>query len=249
MKQDCLRIASCNIRKAVGTDRKRDPDRILRIINELSADVVALQEADRRIPPRRPALDRRALRERTGLVPVEFEHGRDSLGWHGNAILVRPNIEVLDRAHFDLPGLEPRGAVSAVLETGGSLIRVVGVHRGLLRQSRRAQLSQLSEFLKAGDDIATVIVGDFNEQSLSVGLGRLRPDFTIFDAGPTFHSRRPIFALDRIACSQHLKPGIVGVMTAGEASVGSDHLPVFAEISMATDEARSRSLPSKPQGT
>ena len=238
MKHHGLRIASYNIRKAVGTDRKRDPDRILRIIGELSADVVALQEADRRLPPRRPALDRKALRERTGLIPVEFEHGRDSLGWHGNAILVRPDIKVLDRAHFDLPGLEPRGAVSAVLETGESLIRVIGVHLGLLRQSRRAQLSQLSDFLKAGDDIATVIVGDFNERSQSVGLGRLRPDFTIFDAGPTFHSRRPTFALDRIAYSQHLKPGIVGVMTTGEAVLGSDHLPVFAEISTATDEAK-----------
>lgn len=238
MKHDGLRIASYNIRKAVGTDRKRDPDRILRIISELSADVVALQEADRRLPPRRPALDRKALRERTGLMPVEFEHGRDSLGWHGNAILVRPDIKVLDRAHFDLPGLEPRGAVSAVLETGGSLIRVIGVHLGLLRQSRRAQLSQLSEFLNDGSDIATVIVGDFNERSLSVGLGRLRPDFTIFDAGPTFHSRRPTFALDRFACSQHLKPGIVGAMTTGEAALGSDHLPVFAEFSTATDEAK-----------
>ena len=44
-----IRVASYNIRKAVGLDRRRDPERILAILNELGADVVALQEADRKL--------------------------------------------------------------------------------------------------------------------------------------------------------------------------------------------------------
>lgn len=232
MTEQTLRVASYNIRKAVGTDRKRDPARILRILGELSADVVALQEADLRLPPRRPALERAAIRSRTGLVAVEFDHGRESLGWHGNAILVRPGFDVVDRAHLDLPGLEPRGAVTTLLRKGDTLLRVVGVHLGLLRGSRRAQLDHLGAFLDRKDGIATIILGDFNERSLSKGLGTLRPDYRIISAGPTFHSRRPTFALDRIALSDHLEAQSVGVLSAGEARRGSDHLPIFANLAL-----------------
>jgi len=43
-----LRLASYNIHKALGTDGRRDPGRVLEVVNALGADVVALQEADRR---------------------------------------------------------------------------------------------------------------------------------------------------------------------------------------------------------
>ena len=47
-----MRIASYNIRKAVGLDWRRDPDRIVDVLAEIDADVVVLQEADRRIGAR-----------------------------------------------------------------------------------------------------------------------------------------------------------------------------------------------------
>ena len=40
-----MRIVSYNIRKAVGLDRRRDPERILAILREVDADIVVLQEA------------------------------------------------------------------------------------------------------------------------------------------------------------------------------------------------------------
>ena len=42
-----MRIASYNIRKAVGLDWRRDAIRILDVLEEINADVVVLQEADR----------------------------------------------------------------------------------------------------------------------------------------------------------------------------------------------------------
>ena len=108
---DPLRIASYNIRKAVGTDRRRDPDRILRVITETGAEVVLLQEADLRLPPRRPVLNSAAIRAATGLEPVGLDHGRVSLGWHGNAVLVAPgNKDTGVRLH-DQRGRVPRGAI------------------------------------------------------------------------------------------------------------------------------------------
>lgn len=230
MTRPLLRIASYNIRKAMGTDRRRDPARILRVISDLGADVVALQEADLRLPPRRPVFLRQEIYERTGLVPVSFEHGRESLGWHGNALLVSPGFEVIERHHHDLPGLEPRGLVSALLARDDQRLRVVGVHLGLLRQSRRQQLSALLGMIPPGEEVPTLIAGDFNERSLEVGLGRLAKRFRILSGGPTYHARRPVFALDRMAVTQEFQPLRMEVHRSAEADRASDHLPLVGEF-------------------
>ena len=66
-----LKFASYNIHKAVGTDGRRDPDRILSVLHELGADVVALQEVDRRF-------GRRTGRHRTrGQTPGQLVDHRD----------------------------------------------------------------------------------------------------------------------------------------------------------------------------
>ena len=44
-----LKLATWNIRKCVGLDRRRDPHRVAGVIAGLEADVVALQEADKRL--------------------------------------------------------------------------------------------------------------------------------------------------------------------------------------------------------
>lgn len=230
MTSPLLRIASYNIRKAMGTDRRRDPARILRVISDLGADVVALQEADLRLPPRRPVFLRQEIYERTGLVPVSFEHGRESLGWHGNALLVSPGFQVIERHHHDLPGLEPRGLVSALLARDDQRLRVVGVHLGLLRQSRRQQLSALLGMIPPGEEVPTLIAGDFNERSLEVGLGRLAKRFRILSGGPTYHARRPVFALDRMAVTQEFQPLRIEVHRSAEAGRASDHLPLVGEF-------------------
>ena len=76
-----LRIVSYNIRKALGTDRRRDPERIMRIIRSLHADVVVLQEADRRRAPRPSALPLDRVEEITGMRPVPTPSDV-SIGWH-----------------------------------------------------------------------------------------------------------------------------------------------------------------------
>jgi endonuclease/exonuclease/phosphatase family metal-dependent hydrolase len=227
-----LRVATYNIRKALGTDRRRDPARVLGVIAALQADVVLLQEVDFRLPPRRPVFDRDQVFARTGLVPIDFDHGRDSLGWHGNAILVRPDLTVLMRGHFNLPGLEPRGGVSAVMVQGGVPFRIMGVHLGLLRKSRRAQLGALRGLMGQEDNLPTLIAGDFNERSLNVGLGRLAPRFAILSGGPTYHSRHPVFALDRIAVTPEFTAQHLHVFRSADASRASDHLPLVGQFAL-----------------
>ena len=64
---DQLRIASYNVHKAVGVDYRRSPERIARVIASLKADIVALQEVDRRLAPRPAVLSAASILRESGL--------------------------------------------------------------------------------------------------------------------------------------------------------------------------------------
>ena len=51
-----IKVATYNIRKAVGLDQRRNPERILAVLKEIDADIIALQEVDRRFGARVSAL-------------------------------------------------------------------------------------------------------------------------------------------------------------------------------------------------
>lgn len=227
-----IRIGSYNIRKGLGTDRRRNPDRILSVIAEMKCDIVVLQEADMRLGQRKTALPKQTILERTGLQPILASKNEVSLGWHGNAILARPSFNVTDLQLEELPGLEPRGAVIATLENEDFALRVVGVHLGLLRRYRRMQLSFLTAKLSSMASAATVIAGDFNERSQTVGLGRLYPEYEIHSIGKTFHARRPIVALDRFVTNGGATLIEADVYSEGHAKIASDHLPIRARIAI-----------------
>lgn len=223
-----LRVASWNIRKALGTDLRRDAERVLAGIAALGADIVALQEADYRLGDRPSALPRDRIVQVTGLAPLPIGRNAVSLGWHGNALLVRPGINICGLEHLDLPGHEPRGAVIVDLETPAPL-RVVGVHLGLLRAARRRQLDAIRAALNRHPGRPTVILGDFNEHSRRVGLGRIATPFVILPTDATYPSRRPFLPLDRIVHSPDLE--LVPLSHARpRGHQPSDHLPLLAEL-------------------
>jgi endonuclease/exonuclease/phosphatase family metal-dependent hydrolase len=226
------RIASWNIRKAVGLDRRRDPLRVLGVIADLGAGIVALQEADKRLGERPSALPRERITEETGLVPIDTDNG-PSLGWHGNAILVAPDFKIGRVLRLDLPGLEPRGALVADLSREGEKLRVAAVHLGLTRRHRRRQLATLLEALSARPPRPTLILGDFNEWSAEKGLEPLSETFTVHSPGMSFHAARPVAALDRVATCPALEVRDAGVLETLATRVASDHLPVWTAISPA----------------
>ena len=193
-----LRIATWNIRKCVGLDRRRDPHRVARIIAGLDADVVALQEADKRLGQRPAALTADLVANETGLVAADAGGHEASIGWHGNALLINPALRVEERHSLHLPGVEPRGALVFDIAGKDTRFRVVAVHLGLLRWSRRAQLATIRSRLDALEHLPTVVLGDFNEWSPTTGLEPLT-GFEIHAPGRSFHAARPVAALDRIA--------------------------------------------------
>lgn len=228
MDKTTIRIASYNIRKARGLDQRRTPERTLEVINKLDADVVALQEADKRLGDRPTALPRRMIERETDFRIVDVAENDVSIGWHGNAVLVRKDAGPVGATKIDLPGLEPRGAVRIDFDGAFSLI---ATHLGLLRQSRLTQLALLAD--KGCDKRPTVIAGDFNEWSETRGLEPLQGRFAIHSPGRSFHARRPVAGLDRFALSDGIELRDAGVDQSGLASRASDHLPIWADVKLA----------------
>jgi endonuclease/exonuclease/phosphatase family metal-dependent hydrolase len=229
-----LTFATYNIHKAVGLDRKRDPDRILTVLREIDADVVALQEADRRFGQRTSVLPLQAIAEHTAYRPVALDTRPDSIGWHGNALLVRRGLEIAGAGVVPLPTLEPRGAVRTELLAAGQRLRVVGMHLDLSGLRRRQQLRTiLAHCQGCGDPCPTVLLGDFNEWAVHGGsLREFHGDWRVLAPGRSFPSRRPVAQLDRIVVSSDWTVERSGVHHSPLAAVASDHLPVWARLTL-----------------
>lgn len=224
-----LRMASYNIRAALGTDLRRDADRAIATIAGLRADILALQEADHRMGDRPAALPRQALERHTGLSVLPAGQHAGSLGWHGIALLMRPHFVLQDIETFDLPGLEPRGALIVDIDTPQGALRVGAVHLGLMRRSRKAQLAHIRERLDKRDPRPTIIMGDFNEWSRSKGMDAFDNDFRVTSPGPTFPSRLPVVPLDRMAHCHRIDAKAHVARPKGQTHA-SDHLPIIADV-------------------
>jgi endonuclease/exonuclease/phosphatase family metal-dependent hydrolase len=249
-----ITVASYNMRKAVGTDRRRDPHRILEVLTELDADIVALQEADKRFGGRASAVPHELIDEHGLYRPVALgvrhkrplENARKhaerllkvdtrNIGWHGNALLVKHDLGVLYCAALDLPTLEPRGAVMAeLLLPGDRPLRVVGMHLDLSGLWRRRQMQAIFDSIaRRPQPMPTVLMGDTNEWRKAGGaLKDLPHGYRTAATGPSFHSRHPVAALDRIIVELPLQIEKAGVHLSHAARRASDHLPIWAKLSI-----------------
>ncbi|MER9135809.1 endonuclease/exonuclease/phosphatase family protein [Mesorhizobium sp. M0830] len=228
-------VASYNVHKCIGVDRKFDPERTVRVIREIDPDVIALQEVDNRFGDRVGLLDLARLERETGLVPVPISATGKGHGWHGNVLLFKKGV-VRDVHQIRLPGLEPRGALVAEIDLDGSqTLRIIAAHLGLLRRSRSQQARVVLDLMNSPDEKPTLLLGDLNEWRLGnrSALNTLHASFGPQPpAVPTFPSNLPLLALDRIMANRH---GMIAAVDAHDtplSRVASDHLPLTAFVQL-----------------
>ena len=207
------------------------PDRIIAVIGQIGADVIALQEVDHRFGRRGGLLDPAIVRE-TGMQllvqsDVPYRHG-----WHGNALLVRGEPKSYRRSRLRLPGFEPRGAIVAELDLGEGQFRVIAAHLGLLRLSGWIRPARFSTAFRDLPRMPTILLGDFNEwrRRRRSALGVLEPMFGVSPSILSFPSRRPIFPLDRILGWPEGLITDLAVHNTPLARRSSDHLPLTAKV-------------------
>ncbi|WP_375609987.1 MULTISPECIES: endonuclease/exonuclease/phosphatase family protein [unclassified Bartonella] len=231
-----LTVASYNVHKCVGIDKIFNPTRIVRVINELQVDILALQEADKRFGERVGLINLQLLKAETGLIPVPLNtmspHGH---GWHGNALFLRKGY-VRETLQVTLPGIEPRGAVIVELEMQAGPIRIIAAHFGLLRYSRKQQTKMLLAILQKRSLMPTLLIGDFNEWRIGKGssLNHFSPYFdNTLEVVPSFPSRFPLLALDRVFAFPHQLVTNIENHHSPLARIASDHLPIKAYLNLA----------------
>ena len=226
-----ITFASYNIHKGIGADGQRNPARILDVIDELEADIVALQEVDHRLGTRRAVLDAKEVAARGWQVaarPIKPA----SMGWHGNALLVREGLEIVDVDADHLPRLEPRGAVRATLMAGSQPICVTAMHLDLSGLLRKRQFAHLCNASRA-PGLPAVMLGDCNEWLRPIGGERgLAAHWSVVAPGSSFPARKPRLALDRLMHTPHWEVGEAKVHSSPLARDASDHLPIRVELTL-----------------
>jgi endonuclease/exonuclease/phosphatase family metal-dependent hydrolase len=225
-----LRVATWNIHDAKGTDGVRSPERIARVLGQVNADVVGLQEIGCGSDDCDVAQLARQHDYYWAAVPTV---GHKNARRRGNALLSKlpiRDIRIHDLSHGRH---EPRAALETQLIWGQERLRVVVTHLGLHAGERRYQVDRLLGSFRLASPAITILLGDINEWWL---WGRpLRWLHRHFGASPsvrTFPAWAPLFALDRIWVHPQPAQIQISALHSPELRRASDHLPVVARIRM-----------------
>ncbi|MFT7723253.1 MAG: endonuclease/exonuclease/phosphatase family protein [Roseateles sp.] len=249
---DVLRVATYNIHKGVrgmGPARRLEIHNLQMGVQALDADLVCLQEV--RLFHHREAarFDHTWFGWPEGgqaefLAPEGYEvayrtNATTKFGEHGNALLSRWPLG--DVGHHDVSDhrFEQRGLLHVPVHWRGTAVHVVVAHFGLIHASRVRQVERLSMFVRehVPPGAPMLIAGDFNDWGERLdalmrthGLGRAaapqgRP------RAPTFPSRLPVFALDRVY-TRGLRCTGVQVPRGPQWARMSDHLPLLVELAL-----------------
>jgi endonuclease/exonuclease/phosphatase family metal-dependent hydrolase len=211
---------------------QRRPERILEVLAEIGPDIAILQEADRRIGERVTAIPRDLLAAH-GWRAVPIGVRPASIGWHGNAILVGPRVQIRRHARIEIPVLEPRGAVMAELAVDGAPVRIVGMHLDLSGLVRRRQAHAILKAVADGAPMPSLLMGDLNEWRLGAGcIADFAAQFRPVPTGHSFPASRPLATLDRIFASDGVEVRDSGVHRSPLAARASDHLPTFVKVDL-----------------
>ncbi len=226
-------VATYNIHRCVGVDRRYDPDRTAAVLRELRADIIGLQEIDAR-PRRDGQLDQRAhFAAATGLAAVPIGERDGNRSRFGNVLLTRFPVGAVRHVDLSVAAYEPRGAIDVELMVEGRRLRVVVTHLGLRASERRQQIERLLDALATTPSSAeaVLIIGDLNEwRGRGGGLGMLDRRVGQSPLRPTFPAWLPMLPLDRIYAGGAANLRTVSVHRSALARVASDHLPLRAAV-------------------
>lgn len=238
-----LRVATYNVHKCQGLDRRVRPARIAAVLRELEADVIALQEVvSVESDARRELHQARFIAEELGYHYCVGENRRHAGGAYGNVILTRLPIE--EHCNYDITWRwqEPRGCLRAdVRLTEGTVVHVFNAHLGTAFVERRHQGRKLvSEAVLRQPELSgpRVVVGDFNEWTHGLASRLLSEELVSPDVRRHLRRRRtypgplPFLHLDHVYHDPALELERLTLHRSRTALVASDHLPLVADFKL-----------------
>lgn len=243
-----IKIATYNIHRAIGIDRRFKPQRIIDILNEIDADIVLLQEVDEGVPRSRELNLAKEISEACGYPHYALGHNVSlRKGYYGNATLSKFPIVRERNINLTIGNKKRRGCQHTRLKIDSSKkslnLDVFNLHLGLSAKERQKQAGLLfrsKEYRDLDGNMPCIVAGDFNDwrsllRALFIeGMGfkcatdknRMMGEVAI----KTFPSFAPRGGLDRVYYKGHLRFVNVCRYRKKMAKIASDHLPVITEF-------------------
>ena len=235
-----IRVVTYNIHKCRGLDRRVRPERIVSVLRETQADVIALQEVVCVEGAAREHHQARFIAEELGMDFRVGENRRHNGGAYGNAVLSR--LPFRETCNYDITwrGRERRGCLRTDIELAeGRALHVFNIHLGTAFLERRHQARQLvsEEILRSRElEGPRLILGDFNEWTNGLASRLLASHFQSADVRYHLRSARtypgilPFLHLDHIYFDENLRLENLTLRRNRTSLVASDHLPLVADF-------------------
>jgi endonuclease/exonuclease/phosphatase family metal-dependent hydrolase len=244
-----IRVVTYNTHKCRGIDGRMRPLRIVEVLREVRADIVALQEI-----LSRPGPDPRDDQARFVADALEMQYVMGPVrplrgGLYGNAVLSRFPIRMMRNYDLSFIGREERGCLRADIALDGLLLHVFNVHLGTAHEERRHQGRRLitGELLNDVELAAPrIVMGDFNEWIPGLVTRLLSAHLESADIRKhlkrtrTYPGLLPLMHLDHIYHDPELKLEKLVLHRSRRALIASDHLPLVAEFLAPVEEGENK---------
>ena len=231
-----VRIATYNVHRCKGLDRRTNPARIAKVIDGIGADVVALQEVIGAGPP--------------GSVDQAQEIGAAlGMGWvmaparelrghlYGNVVMSRFPIRSHAQCDLSWRACEHRNAQRVDITVEGRILHLFNVHLGTALMERRYQAGKLAAYVHHHRAPGPkIVVGDFNEWRRGLATALLSQKLKELDLYPYLKRRRtypgvlPLVHLDHIYYEGEFELRNVQLVRTRLSLMASDHLPLVVEL-------------------
>jgi endonuclease/exonuclease/phosphatase family metal-dependent hydrolase len=236
-----MRVVTYNIHRSRGMDGRTRPDRVLAVLEEIGADVVALQEV---VSVQGDGTDKDQAAYIAAGLGFHFAMGENRRfrgGAYGNVVLSRYPLRTVRNYDITVSGCERRGCLRTdIALPSGDVLHVFNVHLGLAFIERRHQGRQLVSGV-LGDGILggpKIMLGDFNEWTRGLAsrlLGRHLKGVNLrrhLKWGRTYPGLVPILALDHIYFDPSLELKRLKIHRTRTSLMASDHLPLVADFDL-----------------
>lgn len=235
-----IRIATYNVHRCRGMDRRISVERITDVIAALNADVVAVQEILRGDGP--TVTDQVAFIARTLGYHFAFGENRTLYGApYGNATFSR--LPIAFRQNYDITwrARERRGCLRTDLKIApGEVLHVYNVHfstRYFERPHQARHLLSTAVLRHSTLSGPRVVLGDFNEWTRGIATRLMGSEFESVDVRllgrrKTYPGIFPVLHLDHFYYDKMLRMRSFRLHRSKRALVASDHLPLVAEFEL-----------------
>jgi endonuclease/exonuclease/phosphatase family metal-dependent hydrolase len=234
-----FRIATYNIHKCRGVDGRVQVERVARVLEEVNADILSLQEVVSHEGT--AAADHQAdyLAARLGLFGAMGETRKHRGGAYGNVTLSRWDFKLVRPIDITIGAREQRVALRTDIRLGTHILHVFNVHLGTAIRERRQQARRLvdRDLLRAVDISGPrIVLGDFNEWVRGLVTKTLVAEFHLTDLhahlarARSYPALLPMLHLDHIYFDHHLRVEKAFYHRTRRSLIASDHLPLVADL-------------------